>query len=720
MMSDPDPTRDALYPPPPQRFSGLLNEESRALHAVSAAAAGQPAHVSTYPDLQSHPSHYDSSPTLPPPIPKTTQPRLRKACDSCSARKVKCDESGPPCRSCKALDIPCTFDRPSRRRGPPNRHAEAIKRQRYGQEGVANAVGQGLASPSSTPVLNVESICPLDILSQLIDDYFTYIHPLIPLPHEPTFRAAFARRQDRHDRAFLGLTAAMVSLLVAAFPRRPRKVFTSPDMKVAFPHAGAVLDRCQQVLAEARGLGHLDKDLTLYDAITSYIIALAAAYVFDIRRARLYWGEAVQSMRIIGLQQTSIRPSPAEELQLHGQQFLANGSTQSGEVDYVFQELSRRLFWLLFSGYATMHQLGSLDDGRVMPPATTAEPYPPPPLETDDTYIFRTHVSAQPTSLVSELTAFNVNARIMFACNSLTALELAFGANDIFDWPRQRAMIFTTLYNAKRVTEDMPPELVMSPSTSTQDDITSFAQHQHNQYPDHLNGHDSPNNNPAWRRNIQYEIQKANIYATSLSTRSYLNEKFWTLNDQRTTSHHPNNRSNTSSVNDATMDASFAAAAVDMRLQREGSDGPGLPDDEEAEAAMGREREDIFKDLSILLRSVKQVNMEPNGLSFCSKIRAIVSTLLHVPHSRVSLPSLDTESVQRYLSGVLEILNKLDRLGPGLIRGSSAVEGGEEGGGGMEGVFEQDTLEEMELIHWASLRECQERFVKENGFFSNI
>lgn len=598
-------------------------------------------------------------------------------------------------------------------------------------------------------MLNVESICPLDILSQLIDDYFTYIHPLIPLPHEPAFRAAFARRQDRHDRAFLGLIAAMVSLLVAAFPRRPRKVFISSEMKVAFPHAGAVLDRCQQVLAEARGLGHLDKDLTLYDAMTSYIIALAAAYVFDIRRARLYWGEAVQSMRIIGLQQTSIRPSPAEELQLHGQQFQANGNTQSGEVDFIFQELSRRLFWLLFSGYATMHQLGSLDDGRVMPPATTAEPYPPFPLEIDDAYISRTHVSAQPSSVVSELAAFNVNARIMFACNSLTALELAFGANDIVDWPRQRAMIFTTLYNAKRVTEDLPPELVMSPSTSSQGDIPSFTHHQHNQYPDHLNGLDSPSNNPAWRRNIQYEIQKANIYATSLSTRSYLTEKFWTLNDQRTTSHHPSNRSNTSSLNDPTIDASYAAAAVDMRLQREGSDGPGLLDDEEAEAAMGREREDIFKDLSILLRSVKQVNMEPNGLSFvspsflspftifpcfralsckqlthgsqCSKIRAIVSTLLHVPHSRVTLPSLDSESVQRYLSGVLEILNKLDRLGPGLIRGSSAVDGGgAEGGGGMEGVFEQDTLEEMELIHWASLRECQERFVKENGFFTNI
>lgn len=465
---------------------------------------------------------------------------------------------------------------------------------------------QGLASLSNPAVLSAKAICPLDILTQLIDDYFTFIHPLIPLPHEPTFRAGLARQQDRHDRAFLGLTAAMISLLVAAFPRRPRKLFVSPEMRAAFPNAGAVLDRCQQVLAEARGLGHLDKELTLYDAMTSYIVALAATYMFDVRRARLYWGEAVQSMRIIGLQQIANRPSPAEELQIHGQQFFANGNSQSGEVDLVFQELSRRLFWLLFVGYATMHQLGSLDDGRVMPPATTAEPYPPFPLEIDDAYISRTHVSPQPPGLIPELTAFNLNARIMFSCNSLTALELAFGANDIFDWPRQRAMIFTTLYNAKRVTEDMPHDLIITPSARE----TSFTQ-QH-QYPDQINGHNSPSSSASSRRAMQYEIQKANIYATSLSTRSYLNEKFWTLNDQR--SHHSTNPS--ASFNDP--DANYASAAVDIRLQREGSDGPGLPDDEEAEAAMAREREEIFRDLSLLLRSVKHVNMEPNGLSFVS------------------------------------------------------------------------------------------------------
>ncbi|GKT82215.1 Zn(II)2Cys6 transcription factor [Colletotrichum tofieldiae] len=60
--------------------------------------------------------------------PKLT--RLRRACDMCSQRKVKCDESGPPCRPCSELNVDCTFNRQLKRRGPPNKHAEAARAAR--------------------------------------------------------------------------------------------------------------------------------------------------------------------------------------------------------------------------------------------------------------------------------------------------------------------------------------------------------------------------------------------------------------------------------------------------------------------------------------------------------------------------------------------------------------------------------------------------------------
>jgi hypothetical protein len=77
-----------------------------------------------------------------------------------------------------------------------------------------------------------------------------------------------------------------------------------------------------------------------------------------------------------------------------------------------------------------------------------------------------------------------------------------------------------------------------------------------------------------------------------------------------------------------------------------------------------------------------------------------------------TMPTLDSESVNAYLVAFLDILRKLERLGPGRIR--SGLQGSEDNGG--ERSIE--AIEEEELVHWASLKEHQERFVQRNGFIN--
>lgn len=164
----------AAYPPPPEAGYPKLeniNEvlQAQALHANHALTDQRPppppgsGPVAVSPVQQ----HHQQSPSQ-----QQKPNRLRKACDSCSIRKVKCDESGPPCRACLALEIPCTFDRPSRRRGPPNRHAEAIKKRRLDDADPAvchpspqsptNAAHALAQLQSSNPTqLSADAICPL-------------------------------------------------------------------------------------------------------------------------------------------------------------------------------------------------------------------------------------------------------------------------------------------------------------------------------------------------------------------------------------------------------------------------------------------------------------------------------------------------------------------------------------------------------------------------------
>lgn len=94
----------------------------------------------------------------------------------------QCDES-QPCRPCASLNLPCKFERASRRRGPPNRHAESLKRQKLdpsGQSGPSSPThaAQTLASFAQQQVLSIEAIALPTVVSPLIDDYFTYLHPM--------------------------------------------------------------------------------------------------------------------------------------------------------------------------------------------------------------------------------------------------------------------------------------------------------------------------------------------------------------------------------------------------------------------------------------------------------------------------------------------------------------------------------------------------------------
>ncbi len=309
----------------------------------------------------------------------------------------------------------------------------------------------GLVSLAAPAPLSAESICSISNIQILIDDYFTYIHPLIPLPHEPTFRTMFTKREDRTDRTFLALIAAMIEILVVSFPRRPRQLFTSESARKQFPNAEALIARCHQVFVDARGSGYLDRELNIYDATASYLTGTSAAYMFDMRRNRLYFGEGVLILRTLNLHRPRIPTDPA----LSGH--APFGVNAMPEIDYVTQEMARRLFWVFYVGCCSIRQLGSSDSELLMPPLSYAEQLPPMALEVDDAYIFPDHVEHQPPGIVPEITGFNLNVRIFRSYSSLTSLEMAFGSNELYDWDRQRRMIVQTLRNVKSATDDAPP-----------------------------------------------------------------------------------------------------------------------------------------------------------------------------------------------------------------------------------------------------------------------
>jgi hypothetical protein len=538
---------------------------------------------------------------------------------------MQCDEGGPPCQSCIALDIPCTFNRPKKRRGPPNKHAETIKKQKAEttpteQTPPATVLPAPITNiPSNTSLeqslnLSGESICPLPTLQLLVDDYFLFIHPLIPVPHEPTFREAFANRDDVSNKRFLALLASMIGSLVASFPRRPRLHLRTDSAESMYPNSMALVKRCHDVSVQARGLGYLDTSTTIEDAAISYHLSLCSSYVYNMRRCRMYLGECMTILRVYNLYNPSkqavatLSPVAAASPLSEAQNPFIDPSDATD--NFLVQEQGRRLFYICLAGFQTLHQLGSADGRAYIPPETPTDRYPALPVEVDDEYLSANMCGPQPIGVVSQLTGFNANVRIFQCYNPLLALEIAFNSSEAMSWDNQRQLIWESLQKAKSITADLPPELSLHHPQQVQQ--LSPPLMNLGAWPPYG---DSMANRDQERRKIQYEIQKVNIYISQLSTRSYLVDKYWTLFDGHIrlekTRAASSSAANTQLIPSTQIPSPVATTTAQHAEIHARTDHMGQ--------MMRQERGLVIKDLLCLLKSVQEIHIEPNGASFVRK-----------------------------------------------------------------------------------------------------
>lgn len=295
-------------------------------------------------------------------------------------------------------------------------------------------------------------------------------------------------------------------------------------------------------------------------------------------------------------------------------------------------------------------------------PPTLTRGYPPLPLEIDDDHIFSDHIEPQPPAILARLAGFNLNVRIYSTHDPVIAAELAYSIDSTFDRDRQRRVLNDALHGVKHALNGAPEELTVWPGPSARSSASVDSLHREGTFWDDVFASSQSNATGVGamqterRHYIACEVQKANIYGSLLSSRSYFFEKRRALM---------------------------------------------APADTEARAAAVAERESIADDLLAVLSSIRPVHMEPNAVSLCMKIRQVASTLLPGELSGAADATDNgtandrrdglSERAEGYLRAFLGILMDLEKCGTSLVESES----------------EEEAQDEAELRRWADIREYQ-------------
>ena len=99
---------------------------------------------------------------------------------------------------------------------------------------------------------------------------------------------------------------------------------------------------------------------------------------------------------------------------------------------------------------------------------------------------------------------------------SISTWGLMYGINTVFDWNHQKKVLDEAIQRIKNIFSDLPKELKLSPGSEPGhfEQIEPTEQATQYQYPYTNNSQYLADGRKTQRRNLQYEIQKANLYVS--------------------------------------------------------------------------------------------------------------------------------------------------------------------------------------------------------------
>ncbi|KAH7028914.1 uncharacterized protein B0I36DRAFT_290164 [Microdochium trichocladiopsis] len=364
--------------------------------------------------------------SLPSPVPSPAPVKGHSlpACDACRLRKRRCSltagaegrtratgtalatttTSLPPpppsssspssgkCLNCERAGSRCTFLLPLRARGPtPGRKAVPAHHQIAAWQVDPHESKTDTAIP--TRVHATDILFSRELVLLVLNDYVTYVYPLLPVVHRPSFAADLEGGRDARDGDLLAL---VVSLCAATVGLLPSRLPTYRAHGLPFETRTAMANHCFRLNQGFRGPAYFDT-ISHSKWASTYMLGIAIHQTGNANLWRMLEVEAMQLLRL---------------LEVHHLASYAG-------LDPIEVQLRKKAFCLMFNGY--VHQAHNLRNERVtfLDPVLlrtiSLDDLMPAPL--DDDYLSLAGILPCPHDVASaSLTAgFNIHVRVFAA-----------------------------------------------------------------------------------------------------------------------------------------------------------------------------------------------------------------------------------------------------------------------------------------------------------------
>lgn len=252
---------------------------------------------------------------------------VKRACDACHRRKVKCDGINP-CRNCASAQLTCTYNAIPQKKGPKGSRAKVISELRETQRQTSLSAKvqsrlNGLSSPPCSPTLSpTPGLLASEMAKECIEFFFANMYPIMPILHRQRLEQQSMYLEQGVDTYCLitSLCAWMMFQPGMNVPGADPLLEHLPGANIA---SGMVL--IEETIRVRKGSDYQESP-TLNSLCTSYFL-FCSHYALDMHeKAWFYLREATTLAHIIGMNK--------EETYL--------------QYDNIEASRRRRLYWLLF------------------------------------------------------------------------------------------------------------------------------------------------------------------------------------------------------------------------------------------------------------------------------------------------------------------------------------------------------------------------------------